>query len=120
MIGSILLGGSSFGARQIAQAAAIVGGTSVVTLAEGGGKKGRSSALGLLLIILALGCDGVVGGVQKRIQAQCQAQGAKIKPYDLMFLANGYMAMMALAVAAARSELQDGIAYCRANPAISK
>merc|ERR1719163_312240 len=66
MIGSLLIGGATFTNRQIAQATAIVGGTSIVNLSEGGGKGKSSSSLGLLYILAALGCDGIVGGVQKR------------------------------------------------------
>merc|ERR1719217_691881 len=61
MIGSLLLGGQKFSLRQVAQATAIVGGTSIVTLSEGGGKGKGSTGKGLALILLALGCDGMVG-----------------------------------------------------------
>merc|ERR1711972_889654 len=71
MIGSLILGGQQFSQRQIAQASAIVGGTSIVTLSEGGGKKGQgNSGLGIALILIALGLDGLVGGVQKRLKGE--------------------------------------------------
>merc|ERR1719217_314235 len=77
MIGSLLLGGASFSARQVSQAVAIVGGTSIVTLSEGGGKSKRNTAMGLLLIGLALACDGLVGGLQKWLKVQLRAKKEK-------------------------------------------
>merc|ERR1719163_588460 len=119
MIGSILLGGQSFGARQIAQAAAIVGGTSIVTLAEGGGKKGKGNSMaGLAFIALALACDGTVGGVQRRLKAKCRKEKVEVKPYDMMFWNNLYSMIAAAVFSAARGEIRQGLAYCRANPEI--
>jgi UDP-galactose transporter B1 len=118
MIGSLLIGGATFTSRQIAQAAAIVGGTSIVNLSEGGGKGKSSSTLGLLYILAALGCDGVVGGVQKRMKAELKSRGLKELPYDMMFWQNLYMAVCAAVFAAVLGELKTGYAFCRANPAI--
>jgi len=120
MIGSLLIGGMSFSQRQIMQAACIVGGTSIVTMAEGGSKKagGPSSVLGLSLIGLALACDGLVGGVQKKIKNRCKQDKIKEKPYDLMFWTNLYMMVAAGVFAAARSEITQGLRFCRENPSI--
>lgn len=118
MIGALLLGGAKFGARQVSQAVAIVGGTSIVTLAEGGGKNKKSTALGLLLIGVALACDGVVGGLQKRLKNELKKKGEKEKAYDLMFWSNFYMAIAALVAAALTKELRPGLAFCNANPAL--
>eukprot|EP00929_Paragymnodinium_shiwhaense_P015024 TRINITY_DN123026_c0_g1_i1.p1 TRINITY_DN123026_c0_g1~~TRINITY_DN123026_c0_g1_i1.p1 ORF type:complete len:331 (+),score=99.04 TRINITY_DN123026_c0_g1_i1:69-1061(+) len=119
MIGSLLLGGATFSARQIAQAAAIVGGTTIVTLAEAGGKKGKANSMaGLAFIALALACDGTVGGVQRRLKAKCRKENIKEKPYDLMFWNNLYSMLAAAVFSAARGEISQGLAYCKANPAI--
>jgi len=118
MIGSLILGGQTFGARQLSQAAAIVGGTSLVTLSEGGGKGKSSSMKGLSLIALALACDGVVGGVQKRLKKQCKEENKKVRPYDLMFWTNFYMALGSLVAAVMFQELRAGYNFCSANPAI--
>jgi len=118
MVGSLVLGGASFSRRQIAQASAIVGGTSLVTLCEGKGSSGRSSALGLLLILVALACDGMVGGVQKRLKVDAKARMQEVRGYDLMFWTNVYMAAAAFVAAAARRELRQGLAFCRANPSM--
>lgn len=118
MIGSLLLGGATFTSRQVAQATAIVGGTSIVNLSEGGGKGKSSSTLGLLYILAALGCDGVVGGVQKRMKGELKNRGLKELPYDMMFWQNLYMMMAATVFAAVTGEMKSGYAFCRANPAI--
>jgi len=120
MIGSLILGGQTFGTRQLSQAAAIVGGTSLVTLSEGGGKGKGSSAKGMALIMLSLCCDGVVGGVQKRMKTQCKEENKKVRPYDLMFWTNFYMALGSLVAAIAFKELRTGFNYCKANPAITQ
>lgn len=119
MIGSLLLGNARFSRRQVSQAAAIVGGTSLVTLSEGGGKGKTSSRKGLALIAAALACDGIVGGVQKRLQVQCKEEGKKVLPYDMMFWNNLYMALASLGFASLRSEMSQGLAFCKANPAIA-
>lgn len=118
MIGSLILGGAKFGNRQLGQAAAIVGGTSIVTLAEGGNKGKKSSSLGLLLIGLALACDGVVGGVQKRLKNKLKELKKKEKPYDLMFWSNFYMAVAATVMAILKKEIGPGAKYLRENPLI--
>lgn len=119
MIGS-LFAGQMFGVRQLVQASAIVGGTSVVTLSEGGGKGKQSSLAGLLLIAGALSCDGLVGGIQKRLKAETKRQKQELKPYDLMFWTNFWMAIAALGFAIIRSEFREGWTYCRKNPTIFK
>jgi len=119
MIGSLLLGGATFSQRQLGQAAAIVGGTSIVTLAEGGNKGKKSSGLGFLLICLALACDGVVGGFQNKIKNKLKEQKKKEKPYDLMFWSNFYMAVAATVMAILKKEIRPGVTYLRENPLIN-
>jgi len=117
MIGSLILGGASFGARQVIQAAMIVGGTSIVTMAESGGKKkGANTSKGIAFICLSLFCDGLVGGIQKRMKAQLKEAGVKEKAYDMMFCTNAWMTVAAVAMAAVMSELKPGMAFLKANP----
>jgi len=118
MVGSLIVGGQRFSLRQISQAAAIVGGTSLVTLGEGSGKAGSSSSLGMALVGAALAFDGVVGGVQRRLKVTCKEQKKRERPYDMMFWTNFYMALAALAFAALRGELRSGARFCRANPSV--
>jgi len=121
MIGSLLLGGQTFSARSIAQAAAIVGGTCVVTLSEGSGKKSAgNSTKGLALIGLALASDGLVGGVQKRLKKKCKEEDKKIRPYDLMFWSNAYMALGSFVMSGLFQEIGTGFSYMSANPAIAQ
>lgn len=119
MIGSFL-SGQSFGTRQIAQAAAIVGGTSMVTMSEGAGKSGSSSMAGLSYIALALACDGAVGGVQKKMKIWCKKQGMEYQAYNQMYWTNFYMMLGALFAAASRNELRKGWTFCRKNPEVLK
>jgi len=118
MIGSLLLGGQKFSLRQVAQATAIVGGTSIVTLSEGGGKGKGSTGKGLALILLALGCDGMVGGVQKKFKNQCKQENKKVRPYDLMFWTNFYMSFGAAVAAGIFNEYASGLSMLMENPAL--
>ncbi|CAE7173635.1 HUT1 [Symbiodinium pilosum] len=120
MIGSLFLGQANFTLRQYLQAAAIISGTSIVSLAEGRSKKsGASTRAGLLLIIGALFCDGVVGGVQRRLQVTCRKEDKQVRPYDLMFWTNLYMAVTSCLLAL-RSELREGATFCFANPSFAR
>jgi UDP-galactose transporter B1 len=120
MLGSLLLGGATFSTRQLSQAAAIVGGTSIVNLAEGGGKGKSSSKLGMVFILGALACDGLVGGMQRRLKKELRESNLKELPYDMMYWTNLYMAVAATVFAAAFGELRTGSKYCRENPTIAK
>ncbi|CAE7350109.1 meigo [Symbiodinium natans] len=116
MIGSLFLGQAEFTLRQYVQAAFIVAGTSIVSLTEGRSKKaGGSSKIGLLFITCALCCDGVVGGVQKRLKVECRKTDQQVRPYDLMFWTNLYMAITSF-LFALRAELREGVIFCLANP----
>jgi len=116
MIGSLILGGATFSFRQVSQAAAIVGGTSIVNLAEGGKKGKSSSSMGLLLVCMALGFDGVVAGVQKMMKKDLKEKKLKEKPYDSMFWTNFYMMLVAAVCSVVKSEMAPGIHYLRTNP----
>ncbi|KAJ1457512.1 UAA transporter [Pelagophyceae sp. CCMP2097] len=117
MLGSLLLGGASYSARQCAQVFAIVAGTALVSMSK---KKasGSSSNLGFAFIVSSLVFDGITGGVQNRIKTETKAVGVKPQPYDYMFYTNLYMLATASAFALARGEVQRGTAFCVANPII--
>lgn len=118
MLGSLIIGGQKFSTRQITQCTAIVGGTSLVTMAMGG-KGGSNSAKGLMLVLAALGADGLVGGLQKQFKNRLKKDDKKVLPYDMMFWTNFYMAVGSLVMAAAFEELKTGLSFCRANPAVT-
>lgn len=118
MLGSLIIGGQKFSSRQISQCTAIVGGTSLVTLAMGG-KSGSNSPKGLLLVLAALACDGAVGGQQRQFKTRCKQDDKKVLPYDMMYWTNFYMAVGSLVMAATFKELRSGISICRSNPALT-
>lgn len=117
MLGSLILGGASYTLREYLAVLAIIGGTIAVSL----GKKsnaGENSLLGLSFIALSLTCDGITGGLQKKIMRDCSAVGVKPKSYDFMFWTNLYMAIAAAVISLFLEELQLGAQYCIENPAL--
>lgn len=117
MIGSLLLGGAKYTLREYLSVAAIIGGTCMVSM---GKKKSSttSSALGIAFVLLSLTCDGVTGGLQKRLKQRSQEIGVKAKPYDLMFWTNFYMTIVAALIAVFMGEATSGLSFCLNNPII--
>eukprot|EP01061_Rhynchopus_euleeides_P046729 TRINITY_DN899_c0_g1_i2.p1 TRINITY_DN899_c0_g1~~TRINITY_DN899_c0_g1_i2.p1 ORF type:complete len:367 (+),score=130.40 TRINITY_DN899_c0_g1_i2:43-1143(+) len=112
MIGSLLLGGATYSLREYIQVFAIVAGTAIVSL--GGGKKksgGESTLWGVAFLAVSLICDGLTGGVQKRLKAKTAEKGVKLGPYDFMFWTNVYMLATALVFSIVNWEVA-GIAFC--------
>lgn len=117
MIGSLLLGGAKYSLREYAAVAAIIAGTCIVSM----GKKSSgaaSSTLGIAFVVLSLACDGVTGGIQKRLKSKSKDLNVNPKPYDLMFWTNFYMGITAVAIAVFLGEVSSGLAFCAANPVI--
>jgi UDP-galactose transporter B1 len=117
MIGSLLLGGASYTLREYASVGAIIAGTTIVSMGKKSSGK-ASSTLGLAFVIASLVCDGITGGVQKRLKAKSKAQGVEAKPYDMMFWTNLFMAGTAAVIALALQEFNSGIVFCLKNPII--
>jgi len=116
---SILLGGATYSLREYGQVLMIIGGTCLVSMAKKAKPGGKaSSATGLAMVLLSLSCDGLTGGLQKRIKGEAAARGVKAKPYDFMFWTNWFMLWTALVVAGAGGELGKGVAFCSENPVI--
>ena len=118
MIGSMCLGGATYGLRDILQVAAIVLGTALVSM---GKKKSASEAPstlgGVMYILLSLTFDGVTAGYQKRLQKDMlEKVGSQPKPYDFMFWTNVFVGATALVVGA--TELLSGWEFCWENPEI--
>ena len=117
MIGSLLLGGAKYSLREYAAVGAIIAGTCIVSM--GKGKSGPSSSItGISFIVLSLACDGITGGLQKRLKKKSADMGVKPKSYDLMFWTNFYMALTAAVIAAVLGELHSGFTFCINNPII--
>lgn len=117
MIGSLLLGGASYTLREYASVAAIIAGTTIVSTGKKSSGK-ASSLLGLAFVALSLVCDGITGGVQKRLKAKSKERGVDAKPYDLMFWTNLFMALTASVLALGLKEFNTGLAFCFKNPVI--
>jgi len=73
----------------------------------------------MLLVMIALVTDGITGGVQKKTKTYLKTENLEEKPYDMMFWTNVYMALASAGAAVLRSEMQQGAAFCRANPRIA-
>eukprot|EP00587_Corethron_hystrix_P007460 CAMPEP_0113315038 /NCGR_PEP_ID=MMETSP0010_2-20120614/10870_1 /TAXON_ID=216773 ORGANISM="Corethron hystrix, Strain 308" /NCGR_SAMPLE_ID=MMETSP0010_2 /ASSEMBLY_ACC=CAM_ASM_000155 /LENGTH=250 /DNA_ID=CAMNT_0000171467 /DNA_START=101 /DNA_END=850 /DNA_ORIENTATION=+ /assembly_acc=CAM_ASM_000155 len=84
MLGSLLLGGAKYGFRDYLQVVAIIGGTAIVSMDKS--KSGTANSIaGVFFIIVSLICDGLTGGVQKRLKAEAAEMGKVPKSYDFMF-----------------------------------
>lgn len=117
MIGSLLLGGANYTLREYAAVIAIIAGTCIVSLDKKSGDT-DSSFLGVLFVLLSLTCDGVTGGVQKRLMKKTGELGIKPKPYDFMFWTNLYMSIVAALVALVLGDFHSGLQFCMENPII--
>ena len=117
MVGSLLLGGASYTLRQYLSVLAIILGTVAVSMGKKSGS-GENSLIGLVFILLSLTCDGLTGGLQKKMQKETSEIGIKPKPYDLMFWTNFYMGLVALGVSVVMGEFQDGMDFCIHNTAL--
>jgi UDP-galactose transporter B1 len=118
MIGSLLLGGATYTLREYAAVFAIIAGTCIVSMNKKKSSTKASSSLGIAFIALSLACDGITGGVQKRLKQKSAQLGVKAKPYDFMFWTNLYMGITAAVIALFGGEIQAGLSYCSLNPEI--
>jgi len=118
MIGSLLLGKASYGFRDYLHVGLIVSGTAAVGTA-GKSKPGASSSYqGLAFLVLALFCDGIVGGTQKGLKAKLKAKHMKERNFEMQFLTNLYMMLTAIVFTFLMSEFRTGCAFLLDNPAI--
>lgn len=118
MIGQLLLGGSTYTLRQYLQVAAIILGTAIVSMGKKKASPGASSVLGVVYIIVALACDGLTAGYQKRLKRETEKIGVQPKPYDFMFWTNLSMCMTATLITLALGEFRSGVDFLTANPII--
>lgn len=118
MIGSLFIGGAKYSLREYLQVASIVVGTCVVSLSGGKSKAGQDSTLGLVFILGSLVCDGLTGGVQKRLKKKCAERGNSPGPYDFMFWTNFFMMLVAIVFAFGLGEVGPGMAFITTHPEI--
>jgi len=121
LVGQLLFGKASYTVREYCHVIAIVAGTALVSMgSQSGGSKADkgSSYLGLAFLILALVCDGVVGGTQKRLKHALSEKGMKEKSFEMQLLTNFYMFLTALVFAVLMSEFVPAYNFIIANPTI--
>jgi UDP-galactose transporter B1 len=119
MVGSLLLGKAQYTLWEYVRVAMIVGGTALVSMGKKS-KGGASTNTGLLFLVAALACDGVVGGTQKGMKKALAAKGMKEKNFEMQFLTNFYMMLTAIVFTAALGEFGPGLEFMKSNPGILK
>jgi UDP-galactose transporter B1 len=118
MMGSLLLGGAKYSPREYLSVGAIIAGTCIVSMGKKS-KGGESSMIGLLFVILSLACDGINGGVQKRLKAKAkEINGREPTASDFMLWTNLFMCITAVLLAVTLNDLFPGIQFCVENPVI--
>ncbi|GMH76117.1 hypothetical protein TrST_g9455 [Triparma strigata] len=118
MAGSLLLGGAKYTGREYLQVLAIIAGTAIVGIGNKKGGESSSSGLGVFFIVISLVADGITGGIQKKLKADCADAGLRPKPYDFMFWTNLFMALTAFIVSISLGEVSTGAYYIAENPEI--
>jgi UDP-galactose transporter B1 len=118
MIGSLILGGASYGLRDYLQVLAIIAGTAVLSMGKNKSDSSSSSTLGVAFILLSLIMDGITGGVQKRLLAEMKRSNIKLQPYDMLTFTNLFMMIFALLISTVLGEFTQGITYCSHNPEV--
>lgn len=118
MIGSLILGGASYGLRDYLQVLAIIAGTAVLSMGKNKSDSSSSSTLGVAFIILSLIMDGITGGVQKRLLSEMKRSNIKLQPYDMLTFTNLFMMIFALLISTFLGEFTQGITYCSHNPEV--
>jgi len=120
MVGQILLGGATYTWDAYARVGIIVAGSVIVGLAEEkkkpkGGETGGSSMWGLLMLFAALGCDGFVAGVQKKMKEDFKAEGIKLTNFLMQSNTNFYMALTAFVLIFVFGEFKEGFSFIKRN-----
>ena len=118
MIGSLLLGGATYGLRDYLQVTAIIVGTAILSMSKKKSSTSESTTLGVVFILLALVMDGITGGVQKRLLADMKRVQITPQPYDLMTYTNLFMMIFAFLISCILGEFTKGFEYCVSNPKV--
>jgi UDP-galactose transporter B1 len=120
MLGQLVLGGSSYTVKDYSIAAAIVGGTALLSLGESKAQKEQqaSTFTGIAFILLSLVMDGVTAGLQKRLKQNALLTQKIPTPCDFLLYTNASMAATALTIALATDDWRQGWKFTVENPAI--
>lgn len=89
--------------------------TAGINLFQQGKAGGSNSVYGLVLLFLSLVLDGVTGAYQDKLQ-----ELHKLTTHEMMFFLNFWAVSLLIALCVATGQIQDGVAYCIANPAVVK
>jgi UDP-galactose transporter B1 len=118
MMGQLILGGSSYGAQEYAVAASVVVGTFLLSMGKHERADGttHSTPAGLCIIVLSLVMDGLTGGLQKKLKRE--TQGKPPTTYDFLLYTNMAMGAIALSIAIAIGDLQQGFVFMSQNPVV--
>mmetsp|Transcript_121631 Transcript_121631/g.190839 ORF Transcript_121631/g.190839 Transcript_121631/m.190839 type:complete len:336 (+) Transcript_121631:71-1078(+) len=122
LIGSIFSLGLKEGSKKVAkprpwvQTSLVVGGTIILNLAEKS-KGGEDSTFGVLLLLLALTCDGGVSFCQEKLR-HVMKQNKWDNNFEFQFLTNLYMFLTACIFMVLSGEVQPGLAFLQANPEV--
>lgn len=118
MVGQLLLGKAKYSTREYIHVVLIVGGTALVSMA-GKSKPGSSSSMfGMLFLLGALACDGIVAGTQKALQKELKERGLKEQNFEMQFLTNFYMCVTAIVFTVIMGEMQPGLYFLLNNKKI--
>lgn len=118
MIGSLLLGKASYGFREYLHVGLIVGGTVAVSMA-GKSKPGEASSIfGLVFLVSALVCDGIVGGTQKGLKAKLKAKKMTERNFEMQFIQNLYMMATGMGFVFIMGEFETCFVFLADNPDI--
>lgn len=123
MVGQLLVGKASYGLRDYVQVGLICAGTTIVGLATGHGGKGKDLdemstiqiVLPYLLLVMSLTCDGIVGGYQKKLKGALKEAGMKERNFEMQFVTNSYMCLVAILGMIVSGELMPGLHYLEEN-----
>jgi hypothetical protein len=139
VVGQLALGGCSYTLRDYCIAAAIVGGTALLTLDEqdkqrivsddvdhennsinnsNNGDYSNNTYAGLAFILVSLVMDGVMAELQKRLKEDAAMSGKIPTPCDFLLFTNMSMAATALPIAVMSGDWVAGWAFCAVNPAV--
>jgi len=122
MAGGIVIGGISYSTAEYIQVILVTLGVCVFNFA-GKSKGGTDSTYGLLLIAISLIMDMVTGGLQDKVKAKTKKlndNNPKAKPtmHESMLYTNLSGCIVALVLAVAAGQLEDGMNFCRRNPEV--
>ncbi len=116
MAGSLIIGGTTYSTREYSSVAAIILGTCLVSASKTSTKTSPpSSFIGVFCILCSLACDGITGGLQKRMKKKLNPSG-----FEFMFYTNLSMAAVATLVALVVGDISSALSFLSRNPEVKQ